>query len=156
MYTLGCANCQTMGALPAIAPLASLLTTSLNQFLSTFGLNSSDPVKDQERIERIKATYAQAMTGDAGAIQCLRDMAQGVSSGPNDPRSCAVGSTVAATFAKSVWAEYQARVAAGNIGAGLLAQSPLPSTVLQTAINYAPWIIGGIIAISLLKKSRGR
>jgi hypothetical protein len=166
VYSLGCANCPapypvgasygSLGALPLVAGAASLLSTSLNQFLSTFGLNSSDPVKDQQRIDRIKAVYSEAMQGIPGAEQCLYEMAQGVSSGPYDPRSCAVGSTVAANFAKAVWAEYQARKAAGNVGVSLIAQSPLPGTIAQTAISVLPYAIGAVIVFSVLRRGRGR
>lgn len=113
-------------------PFAAVMS-GLNPVLSAFGLNSSDPVKDAQRAQRINDTYRLAMQGDPAAVACLRDMAQGVSSGPNDPRACAVGSQVAATYAKKMWNDFQGRVGAGVVGAELIGASNIPSTIVGAA-----------------------
>lgn len=141
-----CANVPRLGALPVAAVASSFL--DLNSLLSKFGLSSSDPAKDRERMARIDSNFNAAMAGDPSAVACLRDMAQGVSSGPGDPRQCAVGSSVAAAYAKLRWAEYQARKLGGTVGAGLVLESPQATT----AKRYLLWGGLGLAALFLLRR----
>ena len=147
---------STGSALLAAAtnPIAAIMA-GLNPILSVFGLNSSDPVKDRERADRINDTFRLAMQGDAEAVSCLRDMAAGVSSGPNDPRQCAVGSKTAATYAKKMWNEYQARVQAGIVGTGLIGASNLPATVAGLLTSPLTLGLGALVLILLLRR-KGR
>jgi hypothetical protein len=126
--------------------------------LSIVGLNSSDPVKDQERIARVDDSFRAAMSGSPvnrdghDPVVCLRDMAAG--SG-----LCVVGSKVAQAYAKVKWAEYQARHAAGTVGTGLISVSDIPSQIggtIQRAVTN-PLVIGGVVlGAYLLMKRRGR
>lgn len=146
-----------LGAVPIVgAALTSVVSSQLNKVLNSLGLGSSDPVRDQQRIDRINAVYDEAMAGQPGAEECLYEMAQGVSSGPNDPRQCAVGSRVAADYAKAVWEEYQGRSALGELGMGLVGASPIPGRVLGAATSVAPWVLGGaaVLAVGLVIVSR--
>ena len=97
---------------------------------------------------RIDSNFQAAMSGDASAVSCLQDMAAGVSSGPNDPRQCAVGSAVAAAYAKLRWGEYQARKLGGTVGTGLVLASPQG----QTASKYLLWGGLGLAAFLLLRR----
>jgi len=148
MYS--CSSCQRsqLGAIPAILGAA----TSVNQVASLIGLNSSDPAKDQERINRINNEFAKAMRGDQAAVSCLREMAQGVAN--NDGRTCAVGSQLAYRYAQTKWAEYQARHAAGGAGTWLVGQSDIPSQAVGLLAN--PWVLGGVVVGAYFLLRRGR
>lgn len=74
----------------------------------------SDASKDIERKARIDVAFNAAMAGDRTAMQCLLDMSQGISSGPTDPRACAVGSQVAADYAVRRWSEFAQATADAN------------------------------------------
>lgn len=134
------------------------LTTGLsivNKAASLVGLNSSDPVRDEARIQRIDDNFHKAMAGDLGAVACLRDMAQGVAKA-NDPRTCAVGSTLAAAYAKAKWLEYQARVGAGQVGTVLIGQSNIPTMIAGTAQRIGPALLvgGGLLLVLALRRRR--
>jgi hypothetical protein len=138
----------------------ALVMQGLNPALSLLGLNSSDPVKDQQRINRINDTYRSALLGDPTAISCLKDMASAISSGnPADVRQCAVGSEVAYAYAKKMWADFQLRTAAGAAGVTLIGASPIPTTVgnvVKSAVSN-PWILGGgALLVILMLQRRGR
>ncbi len=138
-----------LGALPiaaaAGAQITAFVSSQLDTVLGKLGLSSSDRTRDQERIARVNDQFEKAMRGDTSAEACLRDMAQGVSSGPNDPRQCAVGSTVAAAYAKAAWLEFQARRAAGQAGGALILQSPQAGTaktwLTYLAIGAGAWFL---------------
>lgn len=143
-----CEPPRALGALPVATVAVGFVTKNINTVLSKLGLSSSDPTKDQERINRINQNFEAAMTGDTSAVACLRDMAQGVSSGPNDPRQCAVGSQVAAAYAKAAWLEYEARRGAGQVGAVLVGESPQ----FATAVSWLPWAAVGAAAFLFLRR----
>lgn len=150
-----------VAAAPATASFAAQIgQTALSSVISLLGFSSSDPVKDQQRIARIDNEYRGALGGDPNNIACLRDMAQGVSSGPNDPRQCAVGSRVAAAWAARRWLEYQARVGAAAVGGELIDQSGVVGpTIIGTAQRALsnPWVIGGVVLLGyLVLRRRGR
>lgn len=151
----------TLGFVPVAVPAAQagpnlggkVIQYALDSVLSLVGIGSSDPVKDRERIARIDNEFQGALSGDPNNIACLRDMAQGVSSGPNDPRQCAVGSRVAAAWAKRRWLEYQARAAAAGIGIDLLGQSGIVGpTIARVASNPIVWIVVGAGIFLLLRR----
>lgn len=146
----GCSSCGT-GQLGAISTIFTA-ATGVNQVASLLGLNSSDPVKDQERINRINQAYDQAMRGDQAAVSCLREMAQGVAN--NDGRTCAVGSQLAYRFAQTKWTEYQARHAAGGAGTWLVGQSDLPSQAVGWLSSS--WVIGAVVVGGYLLLRRRR
>lgn len=153
---LGCSS-PRLGALPSVAslnPVTQAVSTVTGLVTSLF--SGSDPAKDRERKNRIDGQYNQAMAGNAAAVSCLRDMAQGVSSGPNDPRTCAVGSSWAAAYAKAKWIEYQARVAAGQVGGALIGQSNLPTTAVGAVKSMAPLVIGGVLLAVAASSLRSR
>jgi len=133
------------GVLSAASPIGAVLT-GLNQVASIFGLNSSDPVKDQQRIDRINFAFDLAIRGDnrpqtsispstnlegmSGADYlkyiATNNMARGGSDG-----APVYGSQIAYRYAEAKYAEYQARVAAGRIGVGLIGESDIPAKVEQ-------------------------
>lgn len=118
---------------------------------------SSDPAKDRERFDRIDATLRAAVAGDPEAERCLYDMSMGVSSGPADPRSCAVGSAKAAEYAKQVWAGYQARTAGTGYlpgaGAGEFERLGVPPALAGALASPTVWI--GLAAVGLLFATSG-
>lgn len=163
-----------MGLLPAV-PVAVATGGTVLKALSTVGASipilggifqSSDPEADRRRVTRIDTTFNAAMAGDPSAISCLSDMAKGISSGPTDPRQCAVGSTLAAAYAKARWIEYQGRVAAGTVGTGLLktggvlvGESNIPSQIGATIsrVMTNPLLLGGLaVGVYLLLRPKGR
>lgn len=151
MYALGCSDCSSRQSL-GLSPL--VVATTVNEAAALVGLNSSDPTRDKERIARINATYDAAMAGDAASITCLREMAQGVAQS-NDPRTCAVGSKIAAAYAKVKWTEYQARVGAGQVGSVLIGQSNLPTMAAGAFKAALPWgtiAVGGLLLLALRRR----
>lgn len=147
-----------LGALPAIPiALAKLgtITTSLNGVASLVGLNSSDPARDRERINRINVAFQAAMAGDTSPIttgdpntnlggvsgaeylECIATNNRNNPAAPGppcpgsgNPSGAAVyGSQIAYRYAQLKWGEYRARVAAGAVGTALIGQSDIPSRV---------------------------
>lgn len=157
-------------------PIGAVLT-GLNQVAALVGLNSSDPARDQERIDRINLAYQLAMRGDdtpqrsmsahtnlegmTGA-QYLQYIAtnngghpemSGPAGVPGTTNGAPVyGSQIAYRYAQAKFQEWKARVAAGQLGVGLITgvsdiparvsgfvSSPLVLLVVVGLIGLAIW-----------------
>ena len=141
-----------------VVPVAATTVLSVGQVLSKLGLGSSDPVKDQERLNRIATAYDAAMAGDTRKLPILggrtgEDYLRLVATNKNE-----AGSEVAYRMAQLKWGEYQARRAAGIIGSGLIGQSDIPTSAIgavgRTLSN--PWVLAAVAggAYLLLRRRR--
>lgn len=129
-----------------LVPAAATTVLSVSQVLSKLGLGSSDPVKDQERLNRIARAYDAAMAGDTSKLSFLggrsgEEYLQLVATDKN-----AAGSTVAYRAAQLKWGELQARRAAGVIGSGLIGQSDIPTSAVGAASRTLsnPWVLAAL------------
>lgn len=138
-----------LGFIPLVAIPAAVETasTAWNAISSIFG--SSDPARDGARKARVDTAYNAAMAGDVSAETCLREMAQGVSTGPNDSRSCALGSQVAAEYAKRRYGTFLQAKAAGQVQTGGVLGKLTGSPMLLGALGL------GLVFV-LMKGSRRR
>lgn len=141
--------------LGAILPIV----TGINQVASLLGLNSSDPVKDQERINRINLAFDLAMSGSTQVRSDLGGMTGAAYLQYIAADATHAGSQIAYRYAQAKWAEYRARHAAGVVGGGLISVSDVPATVvgtIQRAVTN-PLVLGGVaVGAYLLLKKRGR
>lgn len=165
----GAATSLVGSALSLTNPISSILT-GLNQVEALFGLNSSDPARDQERINRINYAYDLAMRGDTSPQTSTSpntnlngmsgaDYLQYIATndgGRGDPP--VYGSQIARRYAQAKYAEYQARLAAGQIGIGLIGQSTIPGQIQSYASSALVWVlvIAGVIAVVWYARKKGR
>lgn len=157
-------------------PVGAILT-GLNQVAALVGLNSSDPTRDQERIDRINLAYQLAMRGDdtpqrsmsahtnlegmTGA-QYLEYIATnngghpelpGPTGLPGTTGAAVYGSQIAYRYAQAKFAEWKGRVAAGQLGTGLITGvSDIPAKISGFVSSpLVLFVVVGLIGLALYK-----
>jgi hypothetical protein len=139
--------------------------TSINSALAVFGLNSSDPVRDKERLARIATAFSLAVSGDATPQSNLDNLSgeaylhEIANNAPVAGGGTAGGSQVAIAAAKAALVELAGRRAATGIVGGLIPVSTIPATAahVATSIVTSP-ITLGLLAVGgyMLLRRRGR
>lgn len=154
---------RNLGVLPVLAVPAFL--TSLNTALSAFGLNSSDPTRDRQRLARIAQAFSLAVVDNQtpqpnldnlSGEDYLREIA---ADKPVAGGGTAAGSSVARRAAQAAIVELGVRRAATGVVGAALPMSTIPAQMAATARQVLgnPYIlIGGAAAIYFLFLRRRR
>jgi hypothetical protein len=157
-------------ALSLTNPVGAILT-GVNQVAALFGLNSSDPGRDQQRINRINVAFDLAMRGNdtpqttgspdsnlegmTGA-QYLEYIATNDHGRGNPP---VYGSQIAYRYAQGKYAEYKTRVTAGTVGVGLIGVSDIPAKISQVVTSSVGVVVIAVVVVIgiviLTRKGRG-
>lgn len=121
------------------------VVNGIQSALKLFGLNSSDPVKDQQRGARIDRAFGLAMAGDTALQPDLNNMSGEAYLNLIAGNSSASGSVVARKYAQAKQIELAGRRGAGSVGGVLIGQSDIPARAqqaLQSALT-SPYLLGG-------------